>query len=89
MVSFFQFSLYWLKDYYGFIISNRIILLLILIGYYFIFPSFFVPELNIEKKFYCGPPPLISTTFFFVCFGTLSATIIHLTYSSFSKKKNN
>ena len=75
-ISLLQLFLYYLNDKYKTKLSNFIILLIILIGYLFVFPQFFYPEPR-KDGINCGMPILAITLAFWI-FGTFAGVTTHL-----------
>ena len=80
-----QLSLYRFKEKFTFKISDYFILVIALIGYYFIIPPFFYPEPR-PDGINCGMP-ILGLTLGFLFFGTISAIITHIVWV-FGIKRN-
>ena len=86
IISLVQLTCYYLIYRYQIKVPNFIILLLVLIGYYLIFPQFFFPEPR-KDGINCGMPALGITLAFWV-FGTIGALSSHITWIFIKKRKN-
>lgn len=64
--------------------AKSVILLLVMIGHFFIFPGLFFPKPE-QNNPSCGMPSFAITLIFWI-FGTLFAFITHLLFYIFSKK---
>ncbi|MDT0648416.1 hypothetical protein RM545_17120 [Zunongwangia sp. F260] len=82
-ISFVQFGLYYLNRKYKTKLPNFVILVIILICYFFVFPGFFYPEPKTDG-INCGLP-IFGITFAFWIFGTIAALITHFGYKRLKK----
>ena len=86
IISLVQFTCYYLIYRYKIKIPNFVILILVLIGYYFIFPQFFYPEPRTDG-INCGMP-IFGITLGFWIFGTIGAFGSHILWILIKKCKN-
>lgn len=84
LVSVFQLGAYFVAHFFKIKHGEIVILLLVLIGHFFIFPGFFIPKPEHDNA-RCGMPALAITLVFWI-FGTLFALITHLLFNAFSKR---
>jgi hypothetical protein len=75
-VSLVQFALYYLNSKYKTKLPNFVILLIILICYFFVFPRLFYPEPSTDG-INCGMP-IFAITFGFWIFGTIAGILTHI-----------
>ncbi len=75
-VSLIQIGLYYLNDKYKTGIPNFLILLVLLLGNFFVFPKLFYPEPRTDG-IHCGMP-ILGILFAFWTFGTITLVAIHI-----------
>ncbi|MCF6297698.1 MAG: hypothetical protein L3J08_06900 [Flavobacteriaceae bacterium] len=85
-ISFVQFALYYINSKYKNKLPNFIILLILLICYFFVFPRFFYPEPRTDG-INCGMP-ILGITFGFWIFGTIAGITTHIIWRIKNKKHN-
>ncbi|PKG42811.1 hypothetical protein [Psychroflexus sp. MES1-P1E] len=86
IISLFQLTFYFLTYRYKIRIPNFVILILVLIGYYFILPQFFYPKPRTDG-INCGMP-ILGINLGFWIFGTIGALSSHIIWMFIKKKKN-
>jgi len=84
LISIFQVCLYLASEKTGFRYGKAITLLVVLTGYFFVFPRFFYPEPK-PNGMNCGLP-LVAVTLAFWVFGGGAAIFVHTLYRYWSKK---
>jgi len=87
LISICQVLLYLISDKLGLKHGRKLLLLIILIGYFFILPPFFYPEPNPNGN-NCGMPTVGVTLAFWVIGGGM-ASVLHLVYYLIRKKMLN
>lgn len=86
LISLFQLLTYYLLDKYKLKFSKTLVFILVLLGYYFLFPQYFFPEPR-KDGINCGIPVLAILLGFWV-FGTIAALITHILWIIKLQKKN-
>lgn len=86
IISLVQLTCYYLTYRYKIKIPGFVFLVLVLIGYYFIFPHFFYPEPRTDG-INCGMP-ILGITLGFWIFGTIGALSSHIIWIFIKKRKN-
>ena len=87
IISLCQILLYLIVDHQNWKYGKIIVMLAILIGHFFVFPSYFYPDTNSEG-INCGMPILLVNTVFWVFGGGLTL-IFHILYWMIKKLVNN
>jgi len=77
-VSFIQILLYYAIKKYNLKFPKTILLILVLIGYYFVFPQYFMPEPRVDV-INCGMPTMAVLLSFWV-FGTIAGLVTHIVW---------
>lgn len=87
-ISLIQFGLYYLNKKYKAKLPNFVILLILLVCYFFVFPKFFYPE-SVTGGINCGMP-ILGITLGFWIFGTIAGITTHFIWKLTTRKyKNN